>query len=74
MKFVAILLMAGVLSSCAHDEEMAAVFGLVLGAALVDAAIDDDGRRQHGYGHGRHDHERRGGDRGNDEHGRHRNH
>ena len=72
MKFVAVILVGFLLSSCAHDEEFAAAFGLMLGVAVLTAVVEDieDDDRDHRRGHG---HYRRGerwdNDRGDGERG-----
>ena len=72
MKFVAVILVGCLLSSCAHDEDMAAAFGLIIGAAVLTAVVDDieDDDRDHRRGYGHHGRGARwGNDRGDDERG-----
>ena len=54
MKFVAVILVGCLLSSYAHDEYMAAAFGLIIGAAVLTAVVDDieDDDRDHRRGYG----------------------
>lgn len=64
MKYVSVLLVGLTLSGCTHDQETAAMFGLLVGAAILSATMEDDQdrerHRRHGHWRGDNDRERYG--------------